>query len=41
MAGFSSYDDMINEISTNGKSYRTDWQKSTFATTAHTAGMWY
>ena len=41
MAGFSSYDDMINEISTNGKSYRTDWQKSTFATTAHTAGLWY
>ena len=41
MAGFSSQDDMINEISTNGKSYRTDWQKSTFATTAHTAGLWY
>ena len=41
MAGFSSYDDMINEISTNGKSYRTDWQKSTFATTTHTAGLWY
>lgn len=41
MAGFSSQDDMVNEISTNGNFYRTDWQKSTFATTAHTAGLWY
>lgn len=41
MAGFQSQDDMVNEISTNGKFYRTDWQKSTFATTAHTAGLWY
>lgn len=41
MAGFSSQDDMINQISTNGKFFRADWQKSTFATTAHTAGMWY
>lgn len=41
MAGFSSQDDMINQISTNGKFYRTDWQKSTFATTAQTAGLWY
>lgn len=41
MAGFTSQDNMINEISTNGKFYRSDWQKSTFATTAHTAGVWY
>ena len=41
MAGFSSQDDMINQISVNGKFYRYDWQKSTFATTAQTAGMWY
>ena len=41
MSGFQSQDDMVNEISTNGKFYRTDWQKSTFATTAHTAGLWY
>ena len=41
MSGFSSQDDMINQVSTNGKFYRSDWQKSTFATTAHTAGMWY
>lgn len=41
MSGFSSQDDMVNQISTNGKFYRADWQKSTFATTAHTAGLWY
>ena len=41
MAGFTSQDDMINQISTSGKFYRCDWQKSTFATTAHTAGLWY
>jgi hypothetical protein len=41
MAGFTSQDDLINQVSTNGKFYRADWQKSTFATTAHTAGMWY
>jgi len=41
MAGFQSQDDLINQISTNGKFYRTDWQKSTFTTTAQTAGLWY
>ena len=41
MGGFTSQDDMINQISTNGKFYRRDWQKSTFATTAQTAGLWY
>lgn len=41
MGGFTSQDNMINEVSVNGKTYRSDWQKSTFATTAHTAGMWY
>ena len=41
MSGFSSQDSMINAISTLGQSYRTDWQKSTFTTTAHTAGLWY
>ena len=41
MGGFTSQDNMINEISTNGKFYRQDWQKSTFATTAMTAGLWY
>lgn len=41
MAGFTSQDDLINQVTTNGKFYRSDWQKSTFATTAHTAGLWY
>jgi hypothetical protein len=41
MGGFNSQDDMINRVSTEGKFYRQDWQKSTFATTAHTAGLWY
>ena len=41
MSGFTSQDDLINQVSTNGKSFRADWQKSTFATTNHTAGLWY
>ncbi len=41
MTGFTSQDDLINQISNNGKFYRADWQKSTFGTTAHTAGLWY
>ena len=41
MAGFSSQDSMINALSVLGQGYRADWQKSTFATTAHTAGLWY
>jgi len=41
MSGFTSQDDLINQVSTNGNHFRVDWQKSTFATTAHTAGLWY
>ena len=41
MSGFQSQDNLINAVSTLGQTYRTDWQKSTFATTAHTAGLWY
>lgn len=41
MAGFTSQDDIINSLTVSGRGYRTDWQKSTFATTAHTAGAWY
>lgn len=41
MAGFTSIDDMVNQITVNGKFKRSDWNKNTFATTAHTAGMWY
>lgn len=41
MAGFSSLDDFVNQTTTNGKFWRTDWNKLTFGTTAHTAGQWY
>lgn len=41
MGGFSSQDNMINEVSVNGKFYRYDWQKSSFGTTAQAAGLWY
>lgn len=41
MTGFTSQDDLISQISNNGRFYRADWQKSTFGTTAHTAGLWY
>ncbi len=41
MAGFSSIDDLINQVTVNSKFWRTDWNKSTFGTTAHTAGLWY
>ena len=38
--GFNSQDDLINEITTNGKFVRTDWNKITGAA-AYTAGRWY
>ena len=41
MGGFTSLDDFINQATTNGKFWRTDWNKLTFGTTAHTTGMWY
>lgn len=41
MGGFTSLDDFINQATVNGKFWRTDWNKLTFGTTAHTAGMWY
>lgn len=41
MAGFSSQDDLINQMTVNGNFWRTDWNKNTFGTTAHTAGTWY
>lgn len=37
---FSSQDALIDAI-TSGQYYRADWNKNTFATTAHTAGTWY
>jgi hypothetical protein len=41
MTGFTSQDDLIDALTNGGRGYRADWQKSTFATTAHTAGLWY
>ena len=41
MAGFSSFDDMIQEITANGKTYRQDWNKNFLPTTAATAGEWH
>lgn len=41
MSGFSSLDDLINQITTNAKFYRADWNKLTFGVTAQTAGLWY
>lgn len=38
--GFSSMDDLVNEITTNGKFNRTDWNKITGGS-AYTAGRWY
>ena len=39
--GFSSMDDFINEVTTNGQFWRADWNKNVLPTTAQTAGMWY
>lgn len=38
--GFSSLDDLVNEITTNGKFNRADWNKVT-ASLAYTAARWY
>lgn len=40
MAGFTSLDDLIQETSVNGKSYRADWNKNMLPTTAAVAGEW-
>lgn len=40
MPGFSSMDDLINEITTNGKFWRQDWNKNMLPTTAAAAGEW-
>lgn len=41
MAGFSSFDDLINEMTVNGKRWRADWNKLTHAVGAQAAGTWY
>ena len=38
--GFSSLDDLVSEITANGKFHRADWNKITGAA-AYTAGRWY
>lgn len=40
MAGFSSFDDLISEMSTKGKFKRIDWNKNMLPTTAAVAGEW-
>jgi len=41
MAGFSSQDDMITNITTNGKFWRTDWAKQMNPTAAAVASEWH
>ena len=41
MAGFSSWDDFIQEATANGKTYRQDWNKTFLPTTAAVAGEWH
>ena len=39
--GFSSMDDFINEVTTNGKFFRSDWNKNMNPTAAAVAGEWH
>lgn len=39
--GFSSLDDLVQEMTVNGKTWRADWSKNALPTTAQTAGRWY
>ena len=41
MAGFSSMDDFVSEVSGNGKFYRIDWNKNFLPTTPAVAGEWH
>lgn len=41
MAGITSLDDLINEMTVNGKFQRTDWNKLTHAVGTQAAGLWY
>ena len=40
MAGFSSMDDFISEVTASGKFYRSDWNKNMLPTTPAVAGEW-
>ena len=39
--GFSSMDDLVSEVTVNGKFMRADWNKLTHAVTPQVAGEWY
>lgn len=41
MPGFTSLDDLINEVTVNGKFVRADWNKLTHAVGVQAAGTWY
>jgi len=41
MAGFTSLDDLISEMTANGKFMRSDWNKLTHAVGTQAAGTWY
>lgn len=41
MPGFSSFDDLINEATQQGKTFRQDWNKNFNPTTAAVAGEWH
>jgi hypothetical protein len=41
MPGFTSLDDLIQEMTVNGNFKRTDWNKATHATGNQAAGIWY
>lgn len=41
MTGFSSLDDLVQEMTVNGKFWRADWNKLTHAVGAQVAGTWY
>jgi hypothetical protein len=41
MAGFSSLDDLVSEMTVNGKFWRADWNKLTHAVGTQAAGTWY
>jgi len=41
MAGFTSWDDLLQETTVNGKKFRADWSKNFNPTTAAVAGEWH
>lgn len=41
MSGYTSLDDLIQEMSANGKFWRADWNKLTHAVGVQAAGTWY